>query len=54
MGMDCMNIKFARETLKKTMSDFYNVTGVRMAILDSHFNSVCGMKSTGGRFCCAV
>ncbi len=45
-----MNIKFLKEDLQKIMVDFYNVTGVRLAILDSGFNMVCSMENVP-RFC---
>jgi len=45
-----MNIKFSNENLQKIMTDFYNVTGVRMAILDERFNHVCSMEKVPG-FC---
>ena len=45
-----MNIKFLKENLQNIMDDFYNVTGVRLAILDSEFNLVCNMENSP-RFC---
>ena len=45
-----MNMKFSKENLQKIMNDFYNVTGVRMAILDENFNQVCSMEKVPG-FC---
>ena len=45
-----MKIKFNREKLRKAIYDFYNATGVKLAILDADFSSIVSIDC-GPCFC---
>lgn len=39
-----MKIRFNREKLEKAIYDFYNATGVKLAILDANFSSIASLE----------
>lgn len=45
-----MKIKFQTEKLEKAIYDFYNATGIKLAILDTDFSSIASLNG-GTHFC---
>ena len=45
-----MKIKFQQKKLEKAIYDFYNATGIKLAILDADFSSIASLNA-GAQFC---
>ncbi len=46
-----MKVKFQKEKLESTLRNFYKATGIKLAVLDADFTSICSLPSVENDFC---